>query len=175
MLRLDEPSLAHRQAFIEVLPEMYEAGEWPVPPDELAQKFDEIIASIARARDPATCPAGELPHEDLWLMEGDTWVGLLTLRREIDDQLMRTGGHIGYVIRPTWRGRGYGTKLLALGLERARAYGLKRVLLTCDDDNAGSRKVIEANGGRLENIITIEGKEQPVRRYWIELNPGQFT
>lgn len=172
MLRLEEPTLSHRAAFLEVAREMYEDGEWQLPPDEMALRFDDIIASIARAKDPATCPAGELPHEDFWLMEDDTWVGLLTLRNEIDEQLMRSGGHIGYVIRPSYRGRGYGTKLLAMGLERARVNGLKRVLLTCADDNIRSRKLIEASGGTLENVIDIEGHPQPVRRYWIELDAG---
>jgi predicted acetyltransferase len=39
--------------------------------------------------------------------------------------------------------------------------GLGQVLVTCDEENVASRKVIEANGGRYED--SNEGK----RRYWV--------
>lgn len=106
---------------------------------------------------------------DYWLLEDTTWIGLLTLRPNITAELMRSGGHIGYVIRPSCRRQGYGTTLLRLGLEQARTLGLTRVLLTCADTNLGSRKVIEANGGQLEDVVQIDADSSPVRRYWISL------
>lgn len=175
MLHLSVPSLDHKNSFLEAAKEMYDVGEWSLPPDMLASQFETIIVQIQQAKDAATCPPNQLPHEDFWLFEDNTWVGLITLRKAIDEQHMRSGGHIGYVIRPSWRGRGYGTKLLALGLERACAYSLQRVLLTCADDNLSSRRVIEANGGKLEDIITVQGVAQPVRRYWINLEPPKPT
>ena len=54
-------------------------------------------------------------------------------------------------------------------MEKARELGLHRVLVTCDEDNIGSKKIIEHNGGKLENALEIEG--EPVRklRYWIDI------
>ena len=81
-------------------------------------------------------PPGTLPYIDFWLLEETIWIGLLTLRPRITAELMRTGGLIGCVIRPSRRRQGYGTALLRLGLEQARNLGLTRVLLTCADTNS---------------------------------------
>ena len=49
----------------------------------------------------------------------------------------------------------------------ARAAGVDRVLVTCDQDNVGSRAVIESSGGVLDSIVTVAGK-RPVLRFWID-------
>ena len=103
-------------------------------------------------------------------MEGDQWSGKLTLRTTINAKYLYAGGHIGYEIRPSKRRQGYGTVLLRMGLERARERGLHRVLLTCDETNLGSRKVIENNGGHLENAVEVEGQTVLKMRYWINLD-----
>ena len=100
-------------------------------------------------------------------MAGDQWIGKLTLRTALDERFLRSGGHIGYEIRPSQRRHGYGTALLRLGLEKARERGLRRVLLTCTETNIGSRKIIEANGGLLENAVLVDGVKK--LRYWIDL------
>jgi predicted acetyltransferase len=57
-----------------------------------------------------------------------------------------------------------------MGLEKARERGLDRVLLTCDETNLASRKVIENNGGQLENAVQVEGQTVLKMRYWINLD-----
>jgi predicted acetyltransferase len=74
------------------------------------------------------------------------------------------GGHIGYDVRPSERGKGCGTRLLRLTLQKARELGLDDVLITADEGNAASWKVIERNGGRREAGL-FEGTRGPVRRY----------
>jgi predicted acetyltransferase len=103
-------------------------------------------------------------------MDEDIWIGLLTIRPQINEQYLHSGGHIGYVIRPSKRRSGYGTAILRLGLDIARARGLQRVLLTCDETNIASRKIIEANGGQLENAVVVEGQTALKLRYWINLD-----
>jgi predicted acetyltransferase len=64
--------------------------------------------------------------------------------------------------------QGYATAILRQSLQIARQkLGLKRVLVTCDDDNVGSIKTIEKNGGVLENIVTGPDGVTRKRRYWI--------
>jgi predicted acetyltransferase len=105
----------------------------------------------------------QAPFSIFWLVAGRDFLGRLCLRHTLTPSLLRLGGHIGYVIRPSrWR-QGYGTRILALGLREARSLGLERVLVTCDADNVASRRIIEANGGVLEN--RIEHK----LRFWIDL------
>lgn len=96
-------------------------------------------------------------------------VGRLAIRHELNDFLLKVGGHIGYGILPRFRRKGYAKKMLALALPMAKELGLKKVLVTCDDNNVGSIKTIEANGGILENVIVIEENKPMKRRYWINL------
>jgi predicted acetyltransferase len=74
---------------------------------------------------------------------------------------------VTFVILPQHRRRGYGTEILRQSLIIARAAGVGRVLVTCDQDNAGSRAVIESCGGVLDSVVTLEGKP-PVLRFWID-------
>ena len=69
------------------------------------------------------------------------------------------------------RKRGYGTEFLRLMLPMALVLGINPVLITCDADNAGSRKIIERNGGVLEDEEPYDRDGEVVmkRRYWITL------
>lgn len=173
MLTLVEPSLTYKKPCLEAVREFHAAGEYTVSAEQLGATFEDLIARLTVAKDPANAPPGELPYEDLWLMEGDEWIGKLTLRTTINAKYLHAGGHIGYEIRPSKRRQGYGTALLRMGLELARERGLDRVLLTCDETNLGSRKVIEKNGGQLENAVAVEGQSVLKLRYWIDLNRSQ--
>ncbi|MFF3200758.1 GNAT family N-acetyltransferase [Streptomyces sp. NPDC002962] len=102
-----------------------------------------------------------------WIVEGDSYLGAIDLRHRLNAFLLHSGGHIGYSIRPSARRRGLATWALGAVLPEARALGLGRVLITCDDDNVASARTIERNGGVLEDVRTTD--EGIKRRYWITL------
>jgi predicted acetyltransferase len=83
--------------------------------------------------------------------------------------LAHEGGHIGYGVRPSERGKGYGTEVCRRTLEAARGLGLARVLITCDTDNPASARIIEKNGGVLENEVRSRETGKMKRRYWVTL------
>jgi predicted acetyltransferase len=89
-----------------------------------------------------------LPSCEFWIVDG-AFCGRIGLRfqRGTDALPPHALGHIGYAVVPWKRGRGYATQALRHILPHARAQGLGRVQITCDDDNEASRRVILANGG----------------------------
>ena len=92
-------------------------------------------------------------------------VGRASIRHELNDFLLSVGGHIGYGVRPSYRRQGFATEILRQSLTYIHGLGVREVLVTCDDDNFGSIKVIESQGGILENKVEFEGTLK--RRYWI--------
>ena len=104
-----------------------------------------------------------------WLVDEDRnyFIGEISIRHRLNDDLKRYGGHIGYGIRFSEWNKGYGTMMLRLALEKAKFLGVNTVLITCDDDNHGSAKVMEKNGFvLLDKIINVvNGCAITTRRY----------
>jgi len=121
--------------------------------------YVEELHAMARPETPR--PAGWVPGTTLWYVVDGEFVGQIQIRHELTPSLRDVGGHIGYEVRPSARGRGYATRMLALALPIARSLGIERALLTCDRTNIASKKVIEANGGEPDTPMG------PKLRYWI--------
>jgi predicted acetyltransferase len=104
-----------------------------------------------------------VPCTFFWVVDDerpDTYLGSASIRHRLTPFLLEVGGHIGYSVRPSARRRGVATEALRLLLPHAAALGIDPALVTCDVDNVASAKVIEANGGVLEDVRGVK------RRYW---------
>ncbi|MDA1368867.1 GNAT family N-acetyltransferase [Glycomyces algeriensis] len=132
-------------------------------PDDTPAWLERALAFERRLiTDP---PADFVPSTTYWWTEGDTYLGRINLRHRLNEQLSDIGGHIGYDVRPTARRRGHATAMLAAVLPLAADLGIDKALITCDTENTASRKVIEANGGVLED-------ERGGRlRFWVPTAP----
>ncbi|WP_328581968.1 GNAT family N-acetyltransferase [Streptomyces sp. NBC_00370] len=95
--------------------------------------------------------AGWVPMTTVWYVEGDTFLGRLSVRHRLNRFLAEVGGHIGYAVRPSARRRGHATAMLRGSLPVAHRLGIESALVTCDTTNIASRRVIEAAGGVLED------------------------
>ena len=74
-------------------------------------------------------------------------VGYIGIRTEINEDWKRWSGNLYYTIRQSERGKGYGTKMAALALEKCREMGMKEVFANASAGNAASARVLEKNGG----------------------------
>ncbi|HEX5368484.1 MAG TPA: GNAT family N-acetyltransferase [Dehalococcoidia bacterium] len=181
-LRLVRASLEATAGLVELLREIGEgesgfSGErevvaGPVATGALSAGFD-VEAVLRRLVDMAAgrnLPDGYVPMTTFWALdETGAVVGVSRLRHRLNDSLLLHGGHIGYYVARSERGKGYATEMLRQTLLEARGLGIERALLTVESDNAASIRVIEHNGGVLEDEVagTTPGRLQ--RRYWIEV------
>jgi predicted acetyltransferase len=171
MTSLVRPDLRLRASWAAAVVEFAEAGDfmhgsglWAF--DSLDTSEDgarPVLAYLLAQDDPdVELPEDRVPCTYFWIADDDEFVGYLALRHRLTDWLLEEGGHIGYGVRPSRRREGHATRALALALGEAAALGLDRVLVTADEDNEGSWRVIEGAGGVYED--SRNGK----RRYWID-------
>jgi predicted acetyltransferase len=170
-------STDYRDDYIQALREGFRRGDQaamkPGAIDKIEADFEGFVAELTRQTGDILLPNGKLvprvPHDMCWLVDGDTFIGETGIRYRLNDWLLQIGGHVGYGIRPKFQRKGYGKLILKLALDRLRTSGVDRALITCYDHNIASVKVIEANGGLLDNIIDDPRGGGKSRRYWIDL------
>jgi len=180
MAKLVYPSFDYKESHLDALREGFTQGVGRQTPLSEIEKLedDTIFQNYLNALNDQTgeveCPDGitrpKISHDLYWLVLDQTFIGSVSFRHELSDLLIHYGGHIGYGIRPAWKGQGYGKKMVALTLEKAKEQGLDKVLITCSPDNPASRGIIEANGGVLEDIRDLSWTTEKIMRFWIDLS-----
>ena len=169
-VKLVRPDVQFRESYLTALREYLDEGRVPARSDLIeAEGFEHFVRALLTMEQAHGVQERFVPQTTLWLVDDDEYIGRLSIRHELNEWLRTIGGHIGYDIRPSRRREGLGKRQLALGLAEARALGLERVLLTCDADNTGSRRIIEGNGGVLENELEDPATGKVKLRFWIDL------
>ena len=166
------PTPSVRESFLEAMDEFVAEGvelsqtaawidqhapRWQEP--AAFEAFVEAVRADALLETPR--PDWHVPCTTLWWVDGDAYLGRLAIRHTLNDFLLDVGGHIGYDVRPTRRREGHATAMLRQALPWAHDLGIDRALVTCDEDNLASVRVIEAAGGELEDVRGVK------RRYWV--------
>lgn len=166
-LRLSRLSRAHAPALQDMAREFEAEGDDRMAPvlADLAG-FYASVEAFAAGED---LPVDRVQQTQLLLFRGERLLGSVRLRHRLIPVLLKDGGNIGYEIRRSERGRGYGSAILALSLLEARRIGLDRVLLTTAEDNPASIRVIEANGGVRDGEAISPNTGARMLRYWITL------
>jgi predicted acetyltransferase len=178
-LRLVEPTVEFESSHRSFVAEVRAAGEELIP-WVLAFSSNSFADYVAQLRDAARglgIAEGKVPHATYWLVETRDdgrreIVAVANVRFELNEQLIRHGGHVGYGVRPSARRRGFATTILRLALAELQARGIGRALVTCEPSNTGSAKAIARNGGVLAEIEFLPELARDVARYWIDLNPA---
>lgn len=132
---------------------------------------EEYVKKCLDYEKPETLPEGRvIATQFLFIRRSDNrLLGMIQVRHYFNDYLEKFGGNIGYSVRPGERRKGYGKEMLKSVLPFCRDIGLKRVLITCLEDNIGSEKTILANGGVYESTVYEPNENVNLKRFWIEL------
>ena len=164
---LRRPSQTDKEAILEMMAEFereqsaHDGGFWN--PDNFV--YEEWLEENLQAEAGLNIPENWVPAIQLVSFdEAGHALGFLNLRLRLNDYLLEKGGHIGYSIRPSERGKGYAKEALHQGLQVAKEKNIHRALVTCSTENPASRAVILANGGQFEDV------RNGTERYWIEVD-----
>jgi len=171
-IELIEPDGQYKQAVLEYRDEFIANGEVIHGSGGLdhIDTFEQWMQKARNDKHPNTVEEGRVPATQFVAvrkLDGQI-VGMIQVRHELNDYLLKEGGHIGYSVRKSERRKGYATQMLQDALLFCRKIGIDHVLVTCDKDNVGSAAVIVSNGGVLEDEI-IDEEGAIVQRYWIAL------
>ena len=165
-MELRRPILADKEAVLEMMAEFeksqsaHDGGFW----DTENFVYEEWLKNNQDHEMGINLPEGWVPDIQLVAFSKDGQaVGFLNIRLCLNDFLLEEGGHIGYSIRPSERGKGYAKESLRQGLQVAKEKNIKKALVTRSTENPASRAVIVANGGLFEDV------RNGVERYWIDL------
>src|SRR5918911_4690432 len=164
-IMLVEPTMQLRDELLAMAEEYRAAGD-----DRYREAIEDVSGFIQRAINYAHgrgLRPGHVPATFYWLVQQGRIIGRSGIRHHLTPALENEGGHIGYDIRPSERGKGYGTLILKLTLEKAREFGFDRVMLTCDADNIASARIIEKNGGKIAAQVISERSGKLISHYWI--------
>jgi predicted acetyltransferase len=176
-IRLIEPDIRLKDSYAAALREGLETE--PTAEKEIRLVETDFHAYMKWRNDPSRpviLPDGRkierVPVKEFWLADGDRFLGRLSLRLKLNEHLLERGGNIGYAVRKSERRKGYGALMLKLALPEARKAGLDKALITCNDENIGSQKIIEGAGGILQDKVKMKvgGTNILERRYWITLS-----
>ncbi|MBV9445664.1 MAG: GNAT family N-acetyltransferase [Streptosporangiaceae bacterium] len=183
MPELSRPTVAVAESFLVAMKEFMSEGrggaddesmigteirEWRARWDTPEGFAAFVAALLAQSEEETPRPAGRVPSTTWWWVDGRDYLGRITLRHRLNDRLRENGGHIGYDVRPAARRQGHATAMLRAALTRAHAMGIDPALITCDVPNLASRRVIEANGGVLDD------ERQGKLRFWVPTSGGEI-
>jgi len=142
-VRLVTASEIYKDSFLRFVSEVKKSGyETYELYTKSEDNFKEFIKELNDAGKGINIEEGWAPCTTFWLVKDLEVFGVIRIRHHLDNEDLQMAGHIGYEIAFAQRRKGYGTKILELGLSKAKDMGLDEVMITCDADNIASKQII---------------------------------
>jgi predicted acetyltransferase len=181
-LRLSVPDMHYFPSYFAALEEGFAYGSGdPYSVDKITAIKQDPEAHIAEMR--VIFKGGEfeavngnryprVPQEVIWVLQDDDFIGAINFRPTLNEMLVSYGGHAGYSITPSARGKGYMSQAFGLLLadkDRMTKIDRDHMIVTTDPDNVPSQKVITHHGGVLVDEFYFEPMQETTRIYHIPL------
>jgi len=171
MIILIEPNIRYKNHYIEMIDEFKTVNEvptiWVLKKDY--SDFNAMVRELINLSKGIGIPKGFVPSTTYWVYNDKTnkILGATNIRHNLNDLFLKFWGHVGFEVRPSERGKGYGTIILELAIKECKKMNIERVMLGCYKDNIASAKTILKNGGILEDEIIEDNTGKIIQRYWI--------
>lgn len=169
--KLIKPNKNYKDSFLAYTKEIKNSGSETYELYKLAEvNFEEYINELKNTELGIGLPEGWVPSNNYWLIDSNNEVlGVIRIRHRVDNECLQTIGHIGYEIKKTRRREGNGNQILKLRLVEATKIGIDNILITCNEQNIGSVKIIEKNDGKLRSSFRDLDTGERVLQYTVEL------
>ncbi len=132
--------------------------------------LDEWLNKLSNQEQNKHLPDGYVPSTTFMVLNQDEIIGFVNIRHYLNEQLLKSYGHVGYMVHKAHRQKGYGKAMLQFAMHYAKTtLQLNSLLIACDFDNIGSKRLIERCGG----VITTENfalDKAPYLQYRIYLS-----
>jgi len=161
MCRLILPTNKYRDQYIEGIKELLKESSCPTHRKHEIDHFDVYLQETKNARRGKTVGTSRTEY---WLMSRENYVGKIQIRHIPSGRYLNLKSHIYYEIRPSFRNKALGNRILGLGLIKARTIGIKTLIIICKENNLASKKIIENNGG------VLVGKEKTPEGVFLKYN-----
>lgn len=169
-ISLIKPTTIFKDEYIDMIQDYIDNGEkprpWTLKLD--TSDFSAMLKKLENFSKGIDLEEDQVEHSTYWLVDDNKVIGAVNIRHRLNDYFLRIDGHIGGAIRPSYRGKGYGSEMLSLALEITKDLGMEKVLVTCNKNNVVSEKTIIKNGGVFESE-ELEDNGNTVKRFWINL------
>lgn len=173
-MRFVFPTLAYKEKAIDFINEFYLYnseinGSGSLHRFLSESSYEEWVKKVISDIDIANVPEDKVPELTyFYVNDNGKIVGMINIRLQLNDFLRTEGGHIGYSVRPTERGKHYATDMLHDALKFCRRIGLNEIIITCDKSNTASAKVITNNGGTIDAEFYSKAFDEIIQRYIIK-------
>lgn len=161
------PGLEFERSYHSYIAELGTEERYPFPLDFPHEDFPALLKRLESLAQGTLVPERYVPSSTFWLVDGLEIIGVSNLRHHLNNRLRRFGGHIGLGIRPSYRGRGFGSLLMSLTIQEAKRREIERIHIHCHKGNKASVRTIISNGGILESEGYDEGSKDAVQRYMV--------
>lgn len=159
------PSKKYKHSYLKYIEELGDEERYPFPMDFDCSDFQKVLEKINDFAEGVNLPPGYVQSSTYWLVDSGELIGVTNVRHRLNKEIEHCGGHIGLGIRPTYRGKGYGNRLMKLSIEKLNELGVSAIHIHCYKGNVASAKSIVSNGGTLESELPLEDKI--VQRYLV--------
>jgi predicted acetyltransferase len=171
--KLEKPSIEHKQSYLKALREFHDEGRYTfLDVEDVSESFAEFIEKVNNGKRHLHKPYSDwiepVPETVLWLIKDHEFIGTLNIRHRLNWHLEKWGGHIGFIVRPSMRGKGYGKKLLQKAIPYIAHMGIERALLTIDPDDKAANKIVQFVGGKMQDTLPATDKFPSRNRYWLD-------
>ena len=174
-MRLVFPDITYKEKAIEYIKEFYDYGSEINGSGSLDRflkesTYEEWLKKVLSDIDIANIREPRVPALTYFYVrdDDDRIVGMINIRLALNDFLRKEGGHIGYSVRPSERGKHYATGMLNAALKVCDTVGINEVLISCDKENAASAGVIKNCGGVLKEEFYSESFHELIQMYVVK-------